>query len=155
MLDRTFIDSIVQMFERDLGKLTAELGKYQREENIWVTRGDIPNSAGNLCMHLCGNLQHYIGHGIGHSSYVRDRDREFAVKGLSKAELLKEVETTRRAVLDALQKMDPALLTVEYPLPVFDYAMTHVHFITHLLAHFSYHLGQINYHRRLIDVTAT
>jgi len=152
MLDQKLVDSFVQLFDRDLDKLAAELGKYLHEANIWVTRRDITNPAGNLCLHLCGNLQHYIGHGIGHSSYVRDRDKEFSVKGLSRAELLKEIETTKSAVRDALQRMDPALLTEPYPLPVFDYPMTHVHFIIHLLAHFGYHLGQVNYHRRLIDI---
>ena len=152
MLDQKLLDSFIQLFERDLDKLAAELNKYQQEKNLWEIRRDIKNPAGNLCLHLCGNLQHYIGHGIGHSSYVRDRDREFAARGLSRAELLKEVDTTKKAVLDALRGMDPALLPAEYPLPVFDYPMTHVYFIIHLLSHFGYHLGQINYHRRLIDL---
>lgn len=152
MLDQKLVDSFIQLFDKDIDKLAAELGKYLHEENIWVIRGDIKNPAGNLCMHLCGNLQHYIGHGIGHSAYVRNRDREFSVRGLSREDLLKEIARTKTAVLDALRGMDPALLTEPYPEPVFDYPMTHVHFIIHLLAHFGYHLGQINYHRRLIDI---
>jgi hypothetical protein len=151
MMNQALIDSFVLLFERDIDKLANELKLYIHEENIWALRDSINNPAGNLCLHLCGNLQHYVGHGIGHSAYVRDRDKEFSYKGLSRDALLREIDVTKAVVLSALRGMDPALLITPYPLPVFDYTMSHVHFLIHLLAHFGYHLGQINYHRRLID----
>jgi hypothetical protein len=151
LMNQALIDSFIALYERDLDKLTAELQKYIHEENIWVRRDGIANPAGNLCLHLCGNLQHYVGHGIGHSGYVRDRHNEFAARGLSRGQLLQEIATTKAAVVSALRILKPAQLNTPYPEPVFDYPMTHVYFLIHLLAHFGYHLGQINYHRRLID----
>jgi hypothetical protein len=149
-MERELIETLLRLFGRDLGTLASEIGQYPSDEALWSTAGTIKNPAGNLCLHLCGNLQHYIGHGIGHSTYVRNRDKEFSEKGLSRALLLQEIQNTKTAVLGTLEAMEPALLSTPYPLPVFDYPMSHLHFLTHLLAHLGYHLGQINYHRRLL-----
>jgi uncharacterized damage-inducible protein DinB len=144
------IETLIKLFERDLNKLALELTQYRDERLIWTVRGEIKNTAGNLCLHLCGNLQHYIGVGLAKTDYKRDRDREFSDKDISRDELLKLVTRTKETVLSALRNFDASLLDIEYPLPVFDYAMTHTHFLVHLQGHFQYHLGQINYHRRLI-----
>lgn len=144
------IETLIRLFERDLNKLTTELNNYRDERSIWQLRGEINNTAGNLCLHLCGNLQHYIGVGLANTDYKRDRDREFSDKGISRAELLKLVAKTKDTVLNALRNFDASKLDSEYPLPVFDYQMTHTHFLVHLQGHLQYHLGQINYHRRLI-----
>jgi hypothetical protein len=144
------IETLIKLFERDLNKLAAELSLYRDERSIWLVRGEIKNTAGNLCLHLCGNLQHYIGVGLAKTDYKRDRDREFSDKDLSRDELLGLVTKTKETVLDALRNFDASFLDKEYPLPVFDYPMTHTHFLVHLEGHLQYHLGQINYHRRLI-----
>ena len=144
------IETLIKLFERDLNKLALELTQYRDERLIWTVRGEIKNTAGNLCLHLCGNLQHYIGVGLAKTDYKRDRDREFSDKDISRDELLKLVTRTKETVLSALRNFDASLLDIEYPLPVFDYAMTHTHFLVHLQGHLQYHLGQINYHRRLI-----
>jgi hypothetical protein len=144
------IDTLIKLFERDLDKLASELSQYRDERSIWLVRGEIKNTAGNLCLHLCGNLQHYIGVGLAKTDYKRDRDREFADKDISRDQLLGLVAKTKETVLEALRNFDASLLDTEYPLPVFDYAMSHTHFLVHLEGHLQYHLGQINYHRRLI-----
>ncbi len=144
------VETLIKLFERDLNKLASELSQYRDEKSIWLLRGEIKNTAGNLCLHLCGNLQHYIGVGLAKTDYKRDRDREFSDKDISRADLLKLVAITKETVLNALRNFDPSLLDSEYPLPVFDYAMTHTHFLVHLQGHLQYHLGQINYHRRLV-----
>src|SRR5436190_1493988 len=141
----TFFESLEQILLRDLDRLQKELNQYSSEESIWKLSGDIKNSAGTLCLHLCGNLQHYIGVGLGKSSYVRNRDNEFAARNIDRRLLLEEIEKTKEAVRSALQKADPAILETEYPLPVFDYKMTVQYFMLHLAAHFEYHLGQVNY----------
>ena len=144
------IETLIKLFERDLDKLASELSQYRDERSIWLVRGEIKNTAGNLCLHLCGNLQHYIGVGLAKTDYKRDRDREFADKDISRDQLLGLVAKTKETVLQALRNFDASLLDTEYPLPVFDYAMSHTHFLVHLEGHLQYHLGQINYHRRLI-----
>lgn len=146
----TLIDSFVFLFERDLDKLEAEIKQYPDEASLWKLEGDIKNPAGNLCLHLCGNLQHYIGVQLGDSDYQRNRPLEFSARGVSRALLLNEVQKTRHVVSATLKKLNDESIRQMYPEEVLGYPMTTVFFLTHLLAHLGYHLGQINYHRRLV-----
>jgi hypothetical protein len=148
-MERDFIESIAKIIDRDLGKLIGEIELYQTEESLWVARPGIINSGGNLCLHLCGNLQHYFGAVLGDTDYKRNRPEEFAAKNIPKTELLAEIERARKAVSQALENIKPSMLLKQYPEKVFDYPMTCMHFFTHLTAHLGYHLGQVNYHRRL------
>lgn len=149
-MERTFIESITQLIDRDLTKLAAEITLYPTEESIWKTAPGITNSGGNLCLHLCGNLQHYFGAVLGKTDYKRNRPLEFSLKDIPKATLLEEIERARTAVTQTLEHLKPSHLVNEYPEKVFDHSMTNMHFFIHLTAHLNYHLGQINYHRRLI-----
>ena len=145
------IETLLKLFDRDLQRLEEEINLYQSEEAIWRLDGEIKNTAGNLCLHLCGNLQHYIGANLGHTSYVRNRDNEFAAKGISKADLVAEVQKTRQTVWGTLENLKPSVLEAEYPEKVYDYPMTTAYFLIHLTAHLNYHLGQVNYHRRILN----
>ena len=145
------IQTFRQLFARDLRRLRKEIESYQHEHKLWYTQGAIANSAGNLCLHLVGNLNTYIGATIGNSGYIRNRDAEFSLKSIAKAQLLQQIDDTITVVDRSLEIMREEQLNEEYPLLVFD-AKTSVEFmLTHLAAHLSYHLGQINYHRRLLD----
>lgn len=148
-MEKEFIASISKLIERDLTKLEEEIKLYPSEESIWKVGGEIKNCGGNLCLHLCGNLQHFIGAILGKTGYVRNRDFEFTAKGITKTELISEVQKTKDAVKSSLEKLDTLLLSQEYPNKVFDYTMTTAHFLIHLTTHLGYHLGQVNYHRRL------
>lgn len=141
---------IVTLFDRDLKKLETEIELYSDESQIWKITGDIKNPGGNLCLHLCGNLQHYIGSVLGKSDYTRNRDLEFSAKGISKERLLEEIRKTQQAVHQTLSTMGDDVLTAPYPEKVFEYEMNTHYFLIHLHGHLNYHLGQINYHRRLI-----
>lgn len=143
-------ESLVKIFERDLLKLEEEIKLYPSEESLWKISGDIKNSGGNLCLHLCGNLQYYVGAILGGTDYKRNRDLEFAAKGILKKELISEIHKTKRAVKLTLEKVDVFILESEYPMQVFSYSMTTTFFLIHLASHLDYHLGQINYHRRLL-----
>lgn len=145
------IDILKQLFTSDLEKLKTEISSYTDEMNLWKISGDIKNSGGNLCLHLCGNLQHFIGAVLGNSGYVRNRDAEFSKKNVSVKELVKEVELTITAVENTLNHLKEERLGEKYPRNVFGYEMTTEYFLIHLAAHLNYHLGQINYHRRLLD----
>ena len=145
------IENLLKLFDRDLQRLEEEINLYPSEEAIWRLDGEIKNTAGNLCLHLCGNLQHYIGANLGHTSYVRNRDNEFAAKGISKTELIAEVQKTRQTVRDTLETLKPSVLEAEYPEKVYEYSMTTAYFLIHLTAHLNYHLGQVNYHRRILQ----
>ena len=145
------ITVLTQLYERDLNKLKSEIEQYRSDEELWKTAGDISNSGGNLALHLCGNLRHFIGFVLGGSGYVRDRELEFSDTGIGRQELQTRIDATLDEVTASLAKLTTKDLEKEYPIVVFEAPMTTGYFITHLATHFSYHLGQINYHRRLIS----
>jgi hypothetical protein len=147
----SFIQSIQKIIDRDLTVLEKELALYSSEDLIWAVRGDIKNSTGNLSLHLCGNLQHYIGAVLGNSGYTRNRDNEFAAHGIPKIELLNEISKTKNSVALALGSLQQNVLSMPYPEEVFKVPMTTEYFLIHLTLHLGYHLGQINYHRRMIQ----
>jgi uncharacterized damage-inducible protein DinB len=144
-------DILLDLYERDLNKLKSEIEQYADEEDLWKSAAEIPNSAGNLCQHLVGNLNHFIGAILGDSGYVRDRDSEFADRKMTRSELLAEVDSTLAVLKQTLGKLDDDDVAKAYPIEVFDRPMSTAYFLTHLATHFNYHLGQINYHRRLLS----
>ena len=145
------VQELRKVFIKDLEKLKEEIGLYRNEANLWKIEKEIANSAGNLCLHLVGNLSHFIGTVIGKTDYVRNREQEFSKKNIPRKELVRMVEGTI-AVLDKVMKtMIDEQLEVEYPLLVLKEKTSTGYFLFHLSSHLGYHLGQINYHRRLID----
>ena len=144
---------LIQIYERDLEKLRAEIELYTDETDLWTTSGEIANSAGNLCLHLAGNLKHFFGTVLGGSDYVRDRDAEFSDTGVSKEKLLADIIETAAVVKNALQQLTEDDFARDYPIEVFGHPMTTAFFLVHLATHLNWHLGQINYHRRLLTAT--
>jgi uncharacterized damage-inducible protein DinB len=138
-----------ELYERDLDKLRAEIEQFTNEADLWKVDGGVTNSAGNLCQHLTGNLKHFVGAVLGGSGYVRDRDAEFANRQATKTELLSDIDATKGVVLKTLAGLAAQDIERDYPLDVFGHKMTTGYFIAHLATHFNYHLGQINYLRRL------
>jgi hypothetical protein len=147
---KVMIKDLSNLFARDLDKIIEEIKSYQNEKLIWKTEGEIKNSAGNLCLHLTGNLNHFFGTIIGKSGYVRNRDVEFSVKDIPAEELIKEILRAKNVVIETLGKMKEDELSKVYPVEVFGNPMTTGYFLLHLYGHLNYHLGQVNYHRRLI-----
>jgi len=145
------IETLQKIFKRDLEKLKQEIASYRDESNLWKVDKSIPNSAGNLCLHLVGNLNAYIGAEIGKTGYVRNRDLEFSLKNISQVQLVKMIEDTMRVVEDGICKLNENDLEKEYPLIVFKEKTSTGYFLIHLAVHLGYHLGQVNYHRRLLD----
>ena len=144
------IDSLQKIFKRDLEKLKLEISLYQDEKNLWIIDKNIANSAGNLCLHLVGNLNTYIGTEIGKTGYIRHRDLEFSQKDIPQHQLIKMVEDTIIVVEEGLNKLNEDDLEKEYALLVFKEKTSTGFFLIHLAVHLDYHLGQINYHRRLL-----
>ena len=142
-----------EIFERELNKLIEEIRLYPNEEAIWKIVPGIKNSGGNLCLHICGNLQHFIGSVIGNTGYVRNRDKEFSATHVPSSELISEVQKTIQAVVSTLQSNPEINLEEEYtgipPHVLGKEKLTKGFFLMHLISHMSYHLGQINYHRRM------
>lgn len=146
------IDILKSLYNRDLNKLKSEIESYQNEESLWETDKNISNSGGNLCLHLVGNLNTYLGAEFGKTGYIRQRDLEFSLKNIPKAELLEKLASLIKIVDSTLGKLSEGDLEKEYPTEALGYKMSTGYFLIHLLSHLNYHLGQINYHRRLLDV---
>ena len=145
------LETLITLMTRDLNKLKVEINAYRNEHKIWIIDRGIANSAGNLCLHLIGNLNTYIGAVLGHTGYIRHRDLEFSLKNIEKAQLIKRIEETIHVVISALQQLEEKKLDEEYPVLVFDQKTSVEYMLIHLATHLTYHLGQINYHRRLLD----
>ena len=145
------IDTVKSSLTKDLKKLRDEIALYRDEQNIWKIEGAIANSAGNLCLHLLGNLNTYIGQQIGKTGYIRNRDLEFSLKDVPRQDLLSRIDDTTQVVNNSLDKLDETALEKEFPMLVFEEMTSTEYLLVHLCTHFTYHLGQVNYHRRLID----
>lgn len=144
-------ENLRALFKRDLTKLKEEIEAYRTESAIWVVENEIANSAGNLCLHLVGNLNTYIGAVIGKTGYVRQRDLEFSLKNIPRPDLVQKIEDTIVMIDQVMSSFKTEQFEEEYPLEVLGGKMTTEYFLIHLATHLSYHLGQVNYHRRLLD----
>lgn len=145
------IDSLKTIFKRDLLKVRSEIGSYKKESMIWHFEKGISNSAGNLCLHLVGNLNAYIGAGLGKTDYVRARDLEFSSKDIPKAKLISMIDETIVVVETSLEKLSDEQLSDVFPVKIWEHETEIGYTLIHLAAHLNYHLGQMNYHRRLLD----
>lgn len=142
---------LAEIYERDLEKVKSEILLYKSEEAMWIIQEDINNSAGNLCLHLIGNLNHFIGAILGKTGYVRTRELEFSSKNVPRSEIIVSLDKTNEIVKTALLSLTDKDLVGNYPIEKHNAIVTMPHMLLHLLTHLNYHLGQINYHRRLLD----
>ncbi len=144
-------DTLKTIYIRDLAKLKQELELYKNEDNIWNISKDILNSAGNLSLHLIGNLNAYIGADLGGTGYVRNRPEEFSLENVPRQELISKIERTIGMIDAVLPLLTEYQLKSEYPQVVSVGKVSTEYFLVHLATHLNYHLGQVNYHRRLLD----
>jgi uncharacterized damage-inducible protein DinB len=143
--------SFITLYNRDINRLYKEIEAYNSEAFLWQKIEGITNPAGNLALHLVGNLSEYIGRQLGNIPYQRDRPYEFSAKDVSKEDLLHKIENTRKIVEKALKGLKVTQFKDKYPENVLGYDMTVHYFLVHLNGHLNYHLGQINYHRRILE----
>lgn len=139
-------------FLRDLDKLMAEIEAFPSEQSLWLTAGNVKNPAGNLALHIAGNLHHFIGALLGGTGYVRDREREFSEKNVPRADILAQLASAKKVTEAVLGKMGDAQLADVYPANHFGEGRSNLFVLLTLLAHLAYHLGQVNYLRRLVAV---
>ena len=144
-------NTIAELVERDLQKLRTEISLYKDEDNLWVIKGRIGNSAGNLCLHLVGNLNHFIGAVLGNTGYVRHRDDEFSLKNVLRHDLILNIENCILIIKNTFDKLSDEEMLHNFPLEKHGETVSNTHMLLHLYGHLNYHLGQINYHRRMIS----
>jgi len=143
--------SITKIFIREIDRLTSEIEQYKNEASLWKVSENISNCGGNLCLHLIGNLNHFIGKHLGNTGYVRQREAEFSTKDVPKATLLSEIAKVKKIVITALSNFPDEKLQEPYPIEKDGEIPSYELMLMHLLWHLSYHTGQIKYHRRFLD----
>jgi hypothetical protein len=142
--------NITNFFERDLDKLKEEINLFNNEQDIWKVKEGITNSAGNLTTHLLGNLNHFIGKTLGHTDYVRQRDEEFSVKNIPREKLISDINSVKETIKNTLHNLSEEDLQKEFPVKIQEQTFSTQNMLIFLLAHFNYHLGQVNYLRRMV-----
>ncbi len=142
------------MLLRDLAGLIREVEAYPNDAELWRLAPGISNSAGTLVLHVAGNLEHFIGAVLGQTRFVRDRDAEFATRDLTRAQLRARIEAAMESVDSTLAMISGDQCRSEYPIAVGGHRVRTADFLVHLAAHLAYHVGQIDYHRRLLDPSA-
>ena len=148
------LQSVAAIFDRDLRALRREVEAYPDDSMLWQEVPGISNTAGTLALHLAGNLQHYLGACLEHTGYVRDRPAEFARRNVPRSELLQQIEAARAAVRALASGAVAPDLEADFPEPIAGKRVTIGDYLVHLTTHFAYHLGQIDYHRRVVTGTA-
>jgi hypothetical protein len=141
--------SLAAIFARDLATLRMEIEAYPAEPDLWRLVSGIANSGGTLALHLAGNLQHFVGAVLGGSGYRRNREAEFGDRGVPREQILQEIDAAIAAVTRTLEGLDPARLDTEFPELVAGVRLNTADFLVHLAVHLGYHLGQVDYHRRI------
>ncbi|MEO8633980.1 MAG: DinB family protein [Gemmatimonadales bacterium] len=150
-----FLASLSALLTRDLEALRRTIEAYPDDALPWHMPPGLPNSTGTLALHVAGNLRHFIGATLGATGYVRNREREFETRGLPRAELAAGLATTEVEVRNTLRHLNAADLQQAYPLPLAGHRFVTGDLMLHLVAHLSYHLGQADYHRRVVTGDAT
>jgi uncharacterized damage-inducible protein DinB len=137
-------DKLAQFSERVetcLDKLTPD--------QIWLRRGENENAAGNLALHLAGNVRQWILAGIGGEPDHRIREREFSARGgSSPEELKKNLRTTVHAAIAVIRSLPPERLVERVTIQ--NYSGTVLEAIYHVVEHFSGHTGQIIFVTKLL-----
>lgn len=141
---------LTNVITRELKALRREIETYPSDDGIWDVRPGITNPGGNLALHLAGNIQYFIGNVLGRTGYVRNRDAEFADKDVPRAELLREIDNAIASVETGMSKITESDLAKPYPEAVGGVASTTGAFLAHFATHLAYHLGQVDYHRRIL-----
>lgn len=142
---------LADFYERDLRKLIGEVNAFENEEDLWKIRGTVKNSCGNLVAHIVGGLNHYFGATLAHTGYVRNRPLEFSIKGVPGKELIAQLEALIPMIRKTLETFTLEEMEAAFPLIFDDAKNSNSYVLTQLLVHLNYHLGQINYLRRILE----
>lgn len=145
-----FSDYLVGVIVRDLKALGREVEAYPDDASLWRTPPGITNSGGTLALHLCGNVQHFFGRILGGSGYVRDRAAEFSRRDVARAEIMQQVSAAIVAAERGLALLADSALDAAFPEKIAGHTVGTGEWLVHLVDHLGYHLGQLDYHRRLV-----
>jgi hypothetical protein len=112
------------------------------EREIWWRPNAVSNSAGNLVLHLSGNVRQWIVSGLGDAQDHRDRDREFTERGPIPRRVL--IPLIRKTVDEACSVLDRlsenSLIRIH---SIQGFRVPGMYAVSQVVGHFAYHTGQI------------
>lgn len=144
-------NTLANFYERDIRRLIEEINLFNDEENLWKTAGSIKNSSGNLVLHVVGGTNYLIGTMLAKTGYIRNRDQEFIIKGVPRNELVAQLEELMLMINKTLSTFDDERMEAEYPIMFDDMKVPNSYILIRLAIHLNYHLGQVNYLRRVLE----
>ncbi len=144
------ITDLADLYQRDLTRLQQQIEAFPTDDSLWQVVPGISNPAGTLVLHLEGGLRWFVGTQLGKLNYQRNRPEEFAKKGLAKSELLSRIEDLRRSIPAVIRSLSEEDMQKEYPLVVLERPLSTQGWLVSLFGHVSWHLGQIDYLRRML-----
>ena len=139
------------LFRRDLSRVIQQVDAFPDDESLWRKLPGITNPAGNLVLHLEGNLREYIGRQLGGLPYERARPLEFSSTALTKEDLLGRISELREKIPTVIAGLSPDELEKPYPEQVLEIPLTAQEFLIHIYGHLNWHLGELDYLRRALS----
>lgn len=144
-------NEITSLYERDISKLIEEINSFKEEGNIWKTCGTIKNSSGNLALHIIGGLNYLIGATLSNTGYIRNRDEEFINKRIDRKIIVEQLQELIPIINKTVNQLKPEQMESPYPIFFDKENATNSYVLIQLLLHLNYHLGQVNYLRRVFE----
>ena len=147
---QSMVEDVRKLLVRELRAFAREVEMFPDDLSLFRTAPGVTNSAGNLALHVCGNLRHFVGAVLGGTGYVRNRDLEFQARSGRRADVARQLHETAAIVTNTLGQLSPETLDKPYPQPVADLELPCGLFLVHLAVHLGFHLGQAGYLRRIV-----
>jgi Protein of unknown function (DUF664) len=149
----SFSKGLSVLFHRDLARLNQQIEAFPDDSSLWSVLPGITNSAGNLVLHIEGNLKEFVARQLGKLPYKRERELEFTSKGFGKEELAARIGELQKMVPSIIAALSLEQVAMEYPRVVLEKPLSTQDFLIHLYGHLNWHLGQIDYVRRIVTGT--
>lgn len=143
-------NELASLFRRDLARLNKQIEGFPDDESLWQIVPGVTNTAGNLALHLEGNLREFVGRQLGQLPYTRNRELEFSAKGVTKQELGTRLAELSESIPSVVESLSAAQMDQEYPQIVLGSPTSTSEFLIHLYGHLNWHLGQVDYLRRIL-----
>lgn len=141
---------LAELYRRDILKLKEEIENFNDESNLWQKAGGVNNSAGNLALHITGGLNWLVGTLLGNTGYMREREKEFTLRDVPKEQLIFGLDELAEMVYGVLSGLSKEAFESEYPLDFLSKRSVHFYMVN-FYGHLNYHLGQVNYLRRILE----
>jgi hypothetical protein len=118
------------------------------DAQIWWRPNDQTNSVGNLTLHVCGAVMHFLCRGVGGHEYLRDRPAEFARRNLQRPELIATLDEMVNKAEETFAGLNASRLRDDSTEPA--YYSTVFEDLFGVAIHMAVHTGQIVYATKML-----